>query len=130
MKYILVINKDRKGLVAQISELLGQHNINIDSIHANSEGGFAKIRLFTPDNTMALSILNESGFKAVPDENILVRIEDTPGALGRISRTLSENDIDIRAITMIEQNLGSNIVAIVTDQDERARTILQDSLVT
>jgi len=129
MKYIMVINKDRKGLVAEISELMGQHKINIDSIHANSEGGFAEIRLFTPDNTMALSILNESGFKALPDENILVRIEDTPGALGRISRTLSENDIDIRAITMIEQNLGSNIVAIVTDQDERARTILKNSLV-
>ena len=129
MKYIMVINKDRKGLVAEISELLGQHKINIDSINANSEGGFAQIRLFTPDNDRVLSILNESGFKAVSDENILMRIEDTPGALGRISRTLSENDIDIRAITMIEQNQGSNIVAIVTDQDERARKILKDALV-
>lgn len=125
----MVINKDRKGLVAQISELMGKHNINIDSINANSEQGFAEIRLFTSDNDMALSILNESGFKALPDENILVRIQDTPGALGSISRTLSENDIDIRAITMIEQNQGSNIVAIVTDQDENARRILKDSLV-
>jgi len=58
-----------------------------------------------------------------------VRIENTPGALGLISRTLSENDIDIRAITMIEQNLGSNIVAIVTDQDKKAKRILKDSLV-
>ena len=129
MKYIMVINKDCKGLVAEISELLGKHNINIDSINANSEQGFAEIRLFTPDNTMALSILNESGFKAVSDESILVRIQDTPGALGRISRTLSENDIDIRGITMIEQNQGSNIVAIVTDQDENARKILKDALV-
>jgi hypothetical protein len=129
MKYIMVINKDRKGLVAEISELLGQHSINIDLINANSEGGFAEIRLFTPDNTMALSILNESGFKAVSDENILMRIDDTPGALGRISRTLSENDINIRGITMIEQNQGSNIVAIVTDQDEKARKILKDALV-
>jgi hypothetical protein len=129
MKYIMVINKDCKGLVAEISELLGKHNINIDSINANSEQGFAEIRLFTPDNTMALSILNESGFKAVSDESILVRIQDTPGALGCISRTLSENDIDIRGITMIEQNQGSNIVAIVTDQDENARKILKNSLV-
>lgn len=129
MKYIMVINKDRKGLVAEISELLGQHKINIDSINANSEGGFAQIRLLTPDNDRVLSILNESGLKAVSDENILVRIDDTPGALGRISRTLSENNIDIRAITMIEQNQGSNIVAIVTDQDEKARKILKDALV-
>jgi hypothetical protein len=129
MKYIMIINKDRKGLVAEISELLGQNRINIDSIHAVSQDGFAGIRLFTPDNDRALSILNESGFKAVPDENILVRIEDTPGSLGRISRTLSENRIDIRGITMIEQNQGFNIVAIVTDQDVRAREILTDVLV-
>jgi hypothetical protein len=129
MKYIMIINKDRKGLVAEISELLGQNRINIDSIHAVSQDGFAGIRLFTPDNDRALSILNESGFKAVPDENILVRIEDTPGSLGRISRTLSENRIDIRGITMIEQNQGFNIVAIVTDQDARAREILTDVLV-
>jgi hypothetical protein len=125
----MIIHKDRKGLVAEISELLGQHHINIDQINANSETGFASIKLFTSDNDLALSILTEAEFKAVPDENILVRIDDVPGALGRISRTLSESNINIRGITMIEQNQGSNIVAIVTDQDARARKILKEALV-
>jgi hypothetical protein len=125
----MIIHKDRKGLVAEISELLGQNNINIDSINAHSEFGFAGIRLFTSDNDLALSILTESGFKAVPDKNILVRIDDVPGALGRISRTLSESNINIRAITMIEQSKGSNIVAIVTDQDAKTREILKNVLV-
>jgi len=125
----MIINKDRKGLVALISELLGKNRINIDSINARSQNGLAEIRLITSDNDSALSILNASGFKAVPDENILVRIEDTPGALGRISRTLSESDIDIRGITMMEQNEGFNIVAIVTDKDDKAKKILGDTLV-
>ncbi len=129
MKYIMIINKDRKGLVAEISELLGQNEINIDSINARSEGGVAEIRLFTSDNFKSLSILNESGLKAVSDENILVRIDDKPGSLGRISRTLSENNIDIRGISMIEQNEGKNIVAIVTDKDAKARKILNNILV-
>lgn len=130
MKYIMIIAKDRKGLLTEISELMGQHGINIDSINAHSENGCAQIKLVTADNDTALSILNESGFKAVPNENILVMIKDTPGALGRISRTLTENDINIRAITMIEQNQGTNIVAIVTDEDERAREILSHAVVT
>ncbi len=129
MKYIMIIHKDRKGLVAEISELLGQNNINIDSINANSELGFAGIKLFTSDNDLALSVLTESGFKAVSDENILVRIDDKPGSLGRISRTLSESNIDIRGISMIEQNKGKNIVAIVTDRDAEARKILHNILV-
>ncbi len=125
----MIIKKDRKGLVAEISELLGKKSINIDSIDAHSEKGVAQIRLFTSDNDMTLSILNESGFKAVPDENILVRIDDKPGALAQVSRTLSESSIDIRAITMIEQSEGANIVAIVTDKDDRAREILSQALV-
>ncbi len=129
MKYIMIINKDRRGLVTEISELLSKNEINIDSINAHSELGFAEIRLFTSDNYKSLSILNDAGFRSVPDENILVKIDDKPGALGRISRTLSENDINIRGITMIEQNEGTNIVAIVTDQDDKAREILSDTLV-
>ncbi len=58
-----------------------------------------------------------------------MKIEDVPGALGRISSTLSEHNINIRSITMIEQNQGSNIVAIVTDQDAKTRKILKDALV-
>jgi hypothetical protein len=129
MKYIMIINKDSNGLVAEISELLGQHKINIDSIDAHSESGFAQIRLFTSNNDQSLSILNEAGFKAVPDENILVKIDDKPGALGRISRKLSKSNIDIRSIAMIEQNEGHNIVAIVTSNDTKAKEVLDYALV-
>ncbi|MCG8619757.1 MAG: hypothetical protein MI802_26335 [Desulfobacterales bacterium] len=129
MEYIRIITKDRKGLLTEISELVGQNDINIDSINALSGKGYAQIKLATANNDKALSVLNEAGFKGVPDDNILVGIKDTPGELGRISRQLSENDIDIRAITMIEQNEGTNIVAIVTDRDAKAKEILDDILV-
>lgn len=129
MKYIMIIVKDRKGLLTEITELTGQNGINIDSINALSDKGCAQIKLVTDDNDKALSILNESGFKAMPDENILVKIKDAPGELGRVSRKLSENNIDIRAITMIEQNEGTNIVAIVTDQDSKAKKILNHIMV-
>ncbi|HCY88479.1 MAG TPA: hypothetical protein DHV36_25310 [Desulfobacteraceae bacterium] len=129
MEYIRIIAKDRKGLLTEVSELVGRHDINIDAINALSEKGYAQIKLATADNDRALSVLNEAGFKGVPDDNILVGIKDTPGELGRISRQLSENDIDIRAITMIEQNQGINIVAIVTDRDAKAKEILDDILV-
>ncbi|SLM29655.1 putative Acetolactate synthase, small subunit [Desulfamplus magnetovallimortis] len=130
MKFIMIVHRDSKGLVAQISELLGVKDINIDRIDAFSENGLARIKLHTSDNDMALNILNEAGYRAVPDNNILLKIEDRPGALARTSRLLSDNDIDIRSITMIERNQGENVVAIVTDNDEKARAILKESLLT
>lgn len=129
MNDIMIISKDRKGLVAEITELLGLNKININTINARSEQGIAEIRLSTSDNDSSLSILNESGVKAVSDENILVRVDDAPGALGRISRTLSESSIDIRGISMLEQNNGFNIVSIITDNDAKTRQVLKDVLV-
>ncbi len=129
MNDIMIISKDRKGLVAEITELLGLNKINIDTINARPENGIAEIRLSTSDNDQSLSILNEAGIKAVSDENILVRVDDAPGALGRISRTLSESNIDIRGISMLEQNNGFNIVSIITDNDAKTRQVLKDVLV-
>ena len=128
MKDIMIISKDRKGLVAEITELLGYNKINIDSINARSEKGIAEIRLSTSDNDRSLSVLNAAEFKAVSDDNILVRVDDAPGTLGQISRTLSENNIDIRGISMIEQNQGFNIVSITTDDDANTRQVLKDVL--
>ena len=129
MKFIKIIHKDTKGLVAQISELLAEKNINIDSIDAHSRDGFARIRLYTPENDRALSVLNEAGFRAVPDRHILVKIKDKPGELARVSRLLYDCDMDIRSITMIGEGDNENIVAIVTDQDDKAKTILEDFLI-
>ncbi len=129
MNNIMIISKDRKGLVAEITELLGLNKININTINARSEKGIAEIRLSTSDNDRSLSVLNEAGIKAVSDENILVRVDDAPGTLGQISRTLSESNIDIRGISMLEQNHGFNIVSIITDNDAKTRQVLKDILV-
>lgn len=101
MNFIRIVHQDSKGLVARISEILGLKNINIDKINAYSKKGFAVIQLYTPENDRALSVLNEAGYRAVPDENILVRIADRPGELARISRLLYDDDVDIRSISTL-----------------------------
>ncbi len=129
MKFIRIIHKDTKGLVVRISELLAEKTINIDKIDAHAKDGFARIRLYTSDNDKALSVLNEAGYRGVPDMHILVKISDKPGELARVSRLLYDNDMDIRSITMIGQSEDENIVAIVTDQDDKAKSVLEKYLI-
>lgn len=129
MKFITLVHEDQTGLIAEVSELLETAGINIDNIHARSVEGVAEIRIETSDYTRTLTILNGAGYKAVPMENILVRVEDRPGALARVSRRLSDMSIDIRGITMVQQCEGFNIIAITTDNDGQARKVLSDILV-
>ncbi len=129
MPFITILHRDKKGLVADISELLEQEDINIDKIHAVVKGTTAEIILFTQQIDPALKRLVENGYTAISSENILVRVKDRPGALAAISRRLSDSNIDIRGITMVNCDIGENIIAIATDQDETARKLLKDLLI-
>jgi hypothetical protein len=129
MKIITIIHENRTGLIAELTELLETAGINIDRIHALSDDKRAEIRITTSDYTKTLSMLNAAGYKAIPMENILVRVEDRPGALARLSRRLSDEAIDIRGITMVQQFDGYTLVTITTDNDIRAREVLADILV-
>lgn len=130
MKFITIIHEDRIGLIAELTELLEAQGINIDRIDAISGDRTATIRITTSDYTKTLAVLNASGYRALPMETILVRVDDRPGALARISRQLSDHAIDIRGITMVQQFEGYTVVSITTDNDDRARGVLAPILVT
>ena len=129
MTPITIIHENRTGLIAAVSELLEKAGINIDDINARVVGSSAEIRLITSHYGRALELLNAAGFKAVPQENILIRVDDRPGALARVARKLSQAGIDIRGMTMVEQHDGYNLVTLTTDDDAQARSLLQPILV-
>jgi hypothetical protein len=129
MSFITILHKDKKGLVADISELLERQGINIDKIHAVVKEKTAEIILVTEQIDKALKALVDNGYTAISSENILVRVKDRPGALAAISRRLSDSNIDIRGITMVNCDIQENIIAISTDQDDKARTLLKDLLI-
>lgn len=128
MKRITVIATDRKGLIADLSEKLEANGINIIAIDAIEEDGTAFIALNVDKYDEALALLRETEFQAVPDEVIVVRIEDRPGGLAQVSRRLSEADISIRGMTMLQRDAGWCAVAVTTDDNDRALEILHDLL--
>ena len=128
MKRITVIADDRKGLIADLSERLEKDGININAIDAIEEDGTAFIALDVDQYDQALALLRDSEFQAVPDEVVVVRIDDRPGGLAQVSRQLSEADVSIRGMTMLQRQSGWCAVAIATDNNERTREILKDVL--
>lgn len=128
MKRITVITEDRKGLLADLSEKLEKGGINIIAIDAIEEDGTAFIALNVDKYDDALALLRDSEFQAVPDEVIVVRIEDRPGGLARISRRLSEADVGIRGMTMLQRQSGWCAVAVATDNNPHTREVLKDVL--
>lgn len=128
MKRIMVVAADRKGLIADLSELLERTGVNINTIDAVDEDGTAYITLEVDRYDDTLNLLRDSEYQAVPEEVLVIRIEDRPGGLARVARKLAENDIAIRGMTMLHRANGWCAVALATDDNARSREVLADSV--
>lgn len=129
MKTLTVVAPDRPGLLADITEVLSHNQIDIRSFETHLEQEHACIKLALSDYDRGLGVLNEAGYQAITEESVLIRIDDRPGALARIARTLSEHQIDIRSLTLVQPGQASWAVAISSSDNERVREILSSDLI-
>lgn len=124
MQRITVVVQNRPGLLAEITELLASKGLSIDSIAAESVGTQGVLHLDVERADDALAALTSAGYNAVTEDVLLARIEDRPGALAQLSRRLMEANLDIRGLNMVQRNDGWAVVAIATNDNARARSVL------
>ena len=127
MRSIRVVVPNRPGLLAEITECLAQKGISIEQIVVETHGEGALVRFETERDDEALTVLTNAGYHAVTDDVVLARIEDRPGALASLSRTLADSKLNIRSMHHVRREGGQALVAISTDDNARARTLLGES---
>ena len=129
MRQLTVVGKDRPGLAADITELLAKNGIDIRNISSHLVGQDAYITLTLSDHHRGFELLMQAGYNAVSDDSVLIRIIDRPGSLAKLSREISEQGINTRAMTMIHHDDGYTIAAISTDQNDKVRELFKNSIV-
>ena len=129
MKSLTIIQENRAGLLAEITTLLEHHKIDLRSIDGSTAGSLAVINLIANPCQVCFEVLKSAGFKVFANEQILVRVEDQPGALADISRRLANAQVDIRSIHIVNREGTHCIVALETENDFSARQVLHDLLV-
>ena len=129
MRQITVVAKNRKSLIADITGLLGSHDIDIRNMDSHLVGQDAYVKLVMESYDRGLKLLTEAGYYAVSDESVLLRIADKPGALAEVARTISGHGINTRAITMLQQDGAFTVIAVGTDDNDQVRNLFRDTLV-
>ncbi|WP_210397737.1 ACT domain-containing protein [Motiliproteus sediminis] len=129
MKQLTVVDTNRPGLLADVTELLSRHQIDIRSFDTLLDGDQVYIKLMLSDVDQGLAVLTEGGFQAISEDSVLIRIVDQPGALAQIARTLADHGVDIRALTLVQQGEGFWSVAVSSSDNVRVRTLFADSLI-
>jgi hypothetical protein len=123
---ITVVSHNRPGVLAEVTELLASKDVSISSIVAQTYGtdGVMHIDVEDADQDKALAALTTGGYHAVTEDVLLARIKDRPGALAELSRRLSEANLDVRGLNMVQRDDGWAVVAIATSDNMRARNVL------
>lgn len=129
MKQITIVESDRPGLAADITEALAAAEVNIESLTAETIGN-AMVAILTVDKyDEALKALTAGGLQAFSEEVIVIQVEDRPGELARIMRRFKEANINLRSIRPIRRSGDKALVALGAERTQEAMELVKDVLV-
>jgi histidine decarboxylase len=129
MQSIRVVVPNRTGLLAELAGVLADRGLSIEQIDVETHDSGAVVRMEVFDEHRVLAVLTEAGYDAVTDDVLLARIEDRPGALAMLSSRLAEANLNIRSLHHVRREAGHAVVAISTDDNERARGVMGDAAI-
>ena len=71
----------------------------------------------------------DANLRAITSDSVIFRLPDRPGALAGVARLFGDHQVNVRTIHIVHRLAGQAVVAVTTDDDNRARSLLDsDSL--
>ena len=120
-KEILVSEKNKVGVLANISKILVDSGINIQGVAGYAVDKEAKIMLVTEDNLRAVEAIKKAGYKAVKEsEVVMAELINKPGALKSFTAKLAAGGIDIKYAygTICSAGCPGRIVLSTSDNEK------------
>jgi hypothetical protein len=123
-KDLTVVLQDRPGELARLGEATGSVGVNILGMCAfTGEGrGVIHVLVDDPKAGAARTALEDAGMGIADEREVLVvDIEDRPGTLGELARTLGEANVNIE---LAYTTFGGTKLVVATDDLDSARAAL------
>jgi len=124
MKDLTVILKNQPGMLADMGEILGQNNINMEGLCGFPLKDEAIIHILVQDETTTKWVLEAAGFEVRAVREVLVldigQIAGKPGTGGKMARKIGEAGVNIDLIYLAENNR----IVIGVDNLDRANAAL------
>ena len=95
LSQISVFLENKSGSLSDFSGILSDNKINIQAMSVAETSEFGIVRLITDDIYEAATVLKDAGYVARITPVTCATIEDKPGSLHEIIRTLNEDGIDV-----------------------------------
>jgi len=130
VKQISVFIENRIGGLAEVTDALGNANVNIRALSISETSDFGILRLIVDDVKKAEQVMREGGFICQVTDVLAVAGEDKPGSIAKIVSALTKGNIDMEyayAFFAKSKELAYMIVRVDDGEMERAVRYLTDN---
>ena len=125
MERIIVMVKNEVGVLADITATMAGASINILTVNTESTSDTGIVILTTEDNDRALDALTTTGFKAIIDDALVIRLRDEPGALAKVAERFKNSGVNIQSLHILDRHAGYTTVALAADDRAKAETLVE-----
>jgi hypothetical protein len=126
LRQISVFLENRKGRLAEMTELLAEERINIRACSLADMTDLGVMRLIVDDPDRCLRLLKENEFAAQATEVVAVEVRDQPGGLHRILKIFSASGLNVEYMyASVAREVDTAIVIFKVDPVEEAVNALK-----
>lgn len=123
MKEVTIIAKNDVGSLAVVAEALSGVGVNIEAISAYAQDNKAVFRVLTNDSTTAIKTLGRiPNITATESDILILKMQNRPGELGKITRKLANNAINLESVYIVGKTNDFTEVAIKPSVKDFERT--------
>ena len=124
-KQFVVQLKNEPGAMATLAEALAARGVDLRAIGGGSMGESGHVIMTTADDETTKAILDEGDYTYIEGESILAEVDDRPGGMARLSRSLADAGVNIIGHLFLGRWGDRAMFTFVVDKPEVARPILE-----
>ena len=125
VRQISIFLENKSGRLAQVTEVLGENNINIRALSIADTTDFGILRLIVNAPDKAYRVLKEAGFTVSFTDVIAVEVTDKPGGLAKVLKELDRAGINIEYLyAFVQKTASAALVVSRVEQLEEAVKVL------
>ena len=128
LKQLVVSIENAPGRLYEVTSALGNAGINLRALNLVDTGAFGQLRLLVSNIAKARRILMEMEIPAFENEVVAAEIDDKPGSLATILRSITKENIYVVFMyAFIRFSQGKAVMIFRFSDNDRAIEILQSN---
>lgn len=120
VRQISVFLENKIGRLAEITQILGNKEINIRALAIADTTEFGILRMIVDRPQKAYEALEERGFTVSQTEVVVVEVEDKPGGLAQVMAILGKEGINVEYLYAFVAPKGRSALVVLKIEEKKA----------